>query len=153
MTMKRFHLTPFVRSGATSAPAIFAAVAAAAAFAAMPQAQAADLACHPDIQVDNDKPIAIKVLRLEYTVNGKTYTEGLANKTLARNESGTQDEHTWKSQKLQHAAAGLPITATRIEFKEDNSGAGDGFGPPKWSKSFAHSGTCQNSDTYRHAIN
>lgn len=119
--------------------------------AALP-AHAKDVFCKPDIQVNNNKSIAIKVLRIEYTVNGKTETESLANKTLARNTSGTDDEHTWKSQKLQHAGEGVAIPATRIEFKEDNSGAGDGFGPAKWSKSFPHGGTCQDSDTYHHTI-
>lgn len=150
--MKRPHLTTPVGAVARGAATTLGTAAVAAVLAAMPQAHAADLSCHPNIQVNNNKAIAIKVLRVEYTVSGKAYEEGLANKVLARNESGTQDEHTWKSQKLQHAAAGLPITSTRIRFKEDNSGAGDGFGPEKWSKSFPHGGTCQDSDTYHHTI-
>lgn len=150
--MKRPHFTTPVGAAARSDATTLGIAAVAAVLAAMPQAHAEDLACHPSFQVNNDKPIAIKVLRVEYTVSGKAHREGLANKVLARNESGTQDEHIWKNQKLQHAAAGLPITATRIEFKEDNSGTGDGFGPAKWSKSFPHGGTCQDSDTYHHTI-
>lgn len=120
--------------------------------AAQQPAHANDVFCKPNIKVNNNKSIAIKVLRLEYTVNGKAETEGLANKVLARNTSGTDDEYTWKSQKLQHAGEGVAIPSTRIEYKEDNSGSGDGFGPAKWSKSHAHSGTCQDSDTYSHTI-
>ena len=128
-------------------------IAMAAAFGAMSHAEAADTTCKPNIFVDNDKPYAIKVLRMAYRVNGGPWQEeGLANKTLARNESGTEDEHTWKSQKLQHLPKNNPLTEITIQYKEDNSGAGDGFGPPGWSTPSSHSGTCQDSDTYHHTI-
>ena len=128
-------------------------IATAAAFGAMPCAQAADTTCTPNIFVNNDKPFAIKVLKVAYRVNnGPWQEEGLANKTLARNESGKDDEHTWKSQKLQHVPKNNPLTDITIQYKEDNSGAGDGFGPPGWSTPSSHSGTCQDSDTYHHTI-
>jgi hypothetical protein len=128
-------------------------IAAAAVFGALPPAQAADTTCTPSIFVDNDKPHAIKVLKVAYRVNnGPWHEEGLANKTLARNESGKEDEHTWKSQKLQYLPKNNPLTDITIQYKEDNSGAGDGFGPPGWSTPSSHSGTCQDSDTYHHTI-
>jgi hypothetical protein len=129
------------------------AIAAAAAFGAMPHAQAADTTCEPNLSVDNDKPYAIKVLKFAYRVNGGPWQEeGLANKTLARNESGTEDEHTWKSQKLQHLPKNNKLSEITVQYKEDNSGSGDGFGPPGWSTPSSHSGTCQSSDTFHHAI-
>jgi hypothetical protein len=127
------------------------AFAAAVGVAASASAHAS-LKCKPDISVNNNKTHAIKVLRVEYTTGGKAYNEGLANKTLARNTSGLDDQHTWKSQTLPKVAVGNPITATRIEYKEDNSGSGDGFGPARWSGSFAHTGDCSNSRTYGHTI-
>ncbi len=134
-------------------------IATIAAFGALPPAEAADTTCTPNIFVNNNKPFAIKVLKVAYRVNGGAWQEeSLANKTLAKDTSGKDDEHTWKSQKLE-GSGGLdgvpknnPLTAITIQYKEDNSGAGDGFGPPGWSTPSAHSGTCQDSDTYHHTI-
>ena len=128
------------------------AIAAAAAFGAMSHARA-DNTCKPDLFVDSDKPVAIKVLKVAYRVdNGPWHEEGLANKTLAKNTSGTDDAHTWKSQRLQGVPKNNPLTDITIQYKEDNSGSGDGFGPPGWSTPSSHSGTCQDSDTYHHTI-
>jgi hypothetical protein len=125
----------------------------AGAFGVMPHAEAADTTCKPSLFVDNDKPIAVKVLKVAYRVNGGAWQEeGLANKTLAKNGSGKDDEHTWKSQKLQHVPRNNAITEIKVQYKEDNSGAGDGFGPAGWSTPSSHSGTCQDSDTYHHTI-
>jgi hypothetical protein len=139
----------------TTSRRVFAslALASAALCGGLPHASAAGLACQPSIFVNNNKAIAVKVLKVAYRVNnGAWKEEGLDNKTLARNESGTDDEHTWRSQKLQDIAEGLPLTEITIQYKEDNSGGGDGFGPPGWSTPSSHSGTCQDSDTYHHTI-
>ena len=93
------------------------------------------------------------MLKVAYRVdNGPWHEEGLANKTLAKNTSGTDDAHTWKSQRLQGVPKNNPLTDITIQYKEDNSGSGDGFGPPGWSTPSSHSGTCQDSDTYHHTI-
>jgi hypothetical protein len=129
------------------------AIAAAAAVGALSNAHAADTTCTPNLFVNNDKPFAIKVLKLAYRVNGGAWEEeGLSDRKLAKNTSGKDDEHTWKSQKLQHVPKNNPLNEITIQYKEDNSGAGDGFGPPGWSTPSAHSGTCQDSDTYHHTI-
>lgn len=114
---------------------------------ALPPASAANIECKPTVKVTNEKGASIKVLRFEYTVLGKAHKEGLANKRLAPNET-----EEWKSQKLQHAATGLVITSTRVEYKDDNSGAGDGYGPAKWSPAFPHSFTCNDNHNYIHVI-
>jgi hypothetical protein len=125
------------------------ASAFALSFGFVSVAAAADLACHPDVKVTNKKPIAIKVLRFSYTADGD-FNEGLANKKLSPGES-----HTWKSQKLQGVAVGNSISATKIEFKDDTSGAkslSDPWGPPKWSKSFPQGGDCKDTSTYVQVI-
>jgi hypothetical protein len=118
-------------------------------FGAPPQAAANDLACPADIFVMNRKGASIKVLKFEYTVRGKTYTEGLDNKRLAPGE-----EEEWHSVKLQHAAIGNVISSTRVEFKDDNSGAGDGYGPPRWSAPHPHTDSyeCIKGRNYAHYI-
>ena len=42
------------------------------------------------------------------------------------------------------------ISNTRVEYKQDNSGAGDGYGPPRMSGFFPHSTTytCQDDRNY-----
>jgi hypothetical protein len=96
--------------------------------------------CAADVVVENKKPLAIKVLRFEYRVGGKTFTEPLANKRLAKGE-----RETWRTQNLGHVNDGQVITTTRVEFKEDTSGVGspigDPYGPPKWSDYHDHSST------------
>jgi hypothetical protein len=132
-----------------------AAVVVVVSFGMFTPVEAVDLSCHPDIFVKNLKPTAIKVLRIEYThTNGDksstTDNEGLANKKLSKNE-----KNTWKSQKLQHASEGLPITSTRIEYKDDTSGVknlSDPWGPAVWSKSFPHEGNCTSTTTYHQDI-
>jgi hypothetical protein len=128
-----------------------AAVAAAltVSFGAASQAGAAGLECKADIVAENKKDISIKVLRFEYEVLGKTYTEPLANKRLAPGE-----RETWPTQKLAHAANGNLITTTRLEYKDDTSGTGspigDPYGPPKWSDYHPHTPTyvCFNGRDY-----
>jgi len=114
-------------------------------------ASADDLHCAPAVIVTNGKPASIKVLNFKYktaTGGNTVFTEGLANKKLAANG----EEHTWKSQKLNDAATGIVVTSTAIEYKNDNSGAGDGYGPPKTSKWITRSYTCNDSHTYPHTI-
>ena len=134
-------------------------IATAAVFGALPHAQAADTTCTPSFFVNNNKPFAIKVLKVAYRVNnGAWQEESLDNKTLAKDTSGKDDEHTWKSQKLEgsNGLGGVPrnnpLTDITIQYKEDNSGDGDGFGPSGWSTPSSHGGTCQDSDTYHHTI-
>lgn len=123
------------------------AAALAVSFGAASPAVAARIECKPTIKVENKKPASIKVLKLEYTVLGKAHDEGLDNKRLA---AGEEDE--WRSVRLQDAAIGNVISATRVQFKNDNSGAGDGYGPAVWSKSFPHSFNCGDNHNYIHVI-
>jgi hypothetical protein len=107
----------------------------ALSFGVTSQADAGDLKCEPDVFVKNNKATAIKVLRFEYTVLGKEEkVESLVNKRLAPGET-----EEWPTQKLKEAAEGNAIISTRVEFKNDNSGGGDGWGSPKWSLPHGHS--------------
>lgn len=110
---------------------------------------AANLACKPDVEVTNKKPASIKVLKFKYKVAGSNtvHTEGLNNKKLAVNET-----EEWRSQKLGHAATGIVVTDTAVEYKDDNSGAGDGYGPVRSSPWFPHTFTCGDNHTYKHTI-
>lgn len=127
---------------------IVAAIAVlAASLAAVSSASAANIECKPNVRVTNKKGASIKVLRFEYTVQGKAHNEGLTNKRLAPNET-----ENWPSQKLGYAATGIVVTSSRIEYKNDNSGAGDGYGPPVWSPSVTHTYTCNDSHNYIHVI-
>jgi hypothetical protein len=113
-------------------------------------ATAANLHCTPkEIIVTNKKPASIKVLNFKYKVAGsdKVFTEGLDNKKLAPNET-----EEWKTQRLNHAATGVVITETAIEFKNDNSGDGDGYGKPEMSRWFPRTYTCGANHTYPHEI-
>ena len=118
--------------------------------ATAPRARAQRLACAPSIIAHNNKEIAIKVIRFKYKVAGDntTWYEALDNKVLA---AGEQDK-TWRRVTLQHAARGIVITETAVEYKNDNSGSGDGFGAPVWSAWFPHTYTCGDNHTYPHAI-
>lgn len=111
-------------------------------------ADAAKLACKPDVQVTNGKTKAIKVLRFGYKdADGKDRTEGLDNKKLASGE-----EETWKNQKLQHVAEGNPISDIRIEYRDDTSGEGkpsDPWGPAKWTAWYTQTGDCTDSRVYK----
>jgi hypothetical protein len=129
--MNSLHYTTTVLHRRARALAPLAA-ALALGLGAASQAQAVP-ACKIDLVVRNDQPKSVKVLRLEYTVLGVKHYEPLLNKRLAPGE--TED---WQNQALQHAAEGAYISNTRVEYKEDNSGAGDGYGPPKWSDYFPH---------------
>ena len=124
------------------------AVALAVSFGATP-AGAGGLECEPDVYVENRKGASIKVLKFEYTVNGTKHVESLVNKRLAPGE----EEH-WFGQKLSEAATGILITSTRVQYKNDNSGAGDGYGPPVWSDSHPHTPTyvCLAGRNYAHYI-
>jgi hypothetical protein len=107
------------------------------------------LNCLPDVHAENRKPFSIKVLRFAYTVNGVEYIESLANKRLAPGETAW-----WNGQRLAHAGVDAYIQSTRIEFKDDNSGAGDGYGPAKWSDPQPHTEgyRCLNGRNYAHYI-
>ncbi|MDH5348685.1 MAG: hypothetical protein OEY60_14615 [Nitrospira sp.] len=122
-------------------------VALALSFGTASQASAAKLACKPDIKVKNEKPWAIKVLSIDYKHdNGEIDTEGLANKKLSRNET-----EEWKNQKLQHVAAGNPITGIRVEYRDNTSGQGkprDPWGAARKTVFYGQSGDCTNSTTY-----
>jgi hypothetical protein len=121
--------------------------ALALSFGAVSQAGAADLACKPTIIVTNSKGASIKVLAFDYKVAGKEETENLSNKRLAVGET-----EEWKSVKLQHAATGIDVTSTRIQFKNDNSGAGDGYGPVETSNWINRPYFCTDGHTYPHTI-
>ena len=112
-------------------------------------AMAANLACKPDVKVVNNKPASIKVLNFKYKVSGDEHTEGLNNRKIGANG----DKETWKSQKLGHAAKDNVITSIAVDFKNDNSGAGDGYGPSTESAWFTQSGGCNNDRTYTITIN
>lgn len=105
---------------------------------------AANLHCRPDVKVVNEKPASIKVLKFKYKVNGDSHTEGLNNRKIAANG----DDDTWKSQRLNHVAEGIAITDIAVEYKNDNSGAGDGYGPAVSTSWFTQTGTCDNGRTY-----
>lgn len=106
---------------------------------------AANLHCRPDVKVVNEKPASIKVLKFKYKVNGgEPESEGLNNRKIGANG----DDETWKSQRLNHAAEGIAITDIAVEFKNDNSGAGDGYGPAVSTTWLTQTGTCNNNRTY-----
>jgi hypothetical protein len=98
-----------------------------------PQATAQSLKCKPFVHVTNNKPAAIKVTKFLYKVAGSNdvNTESLNNKRLAPRERGD-----WPHQTLKEAATGVVVTSTAVEYKNDNSGAGDGWGPPHESHWF-----------------
>ena len=125
-----------------------AAAALALSLGAASQAHAVP-ACKPDVFVKNEQSASIKVLRFLYTVNGREESESLVNKRLAPGET-----EEWPNQALNHAAEGNFISNTRVEFKRDNSGAGDGYGPPEMSGFFPHSSsyTCLNDRNYWLAV-
>jgi hypothetical protein len=121
------------------------------------QVNAANLKCKPNVEVINGKGAAIKVLSFRYTTsNGAENTEGLANDKLsAKVTQGTKktDRHTWKNQTLGDVAEHNPITSTRIEYRDDTSGTGNGpWGTPHFSDPFPQAGDCLNSHTYSHTI-
>lgn len=122
----------------------FLAFSALAAIGLCNTAMAANLACKPDVKVINEKPASIKVLNFKYKVGGDDHTESLNNRKIGANG----DNETWKSQKLGHAAKDNVITAIAIDFKNDNSGDGDGYGPSTPSAWFTQSGGCTDSRTY-----
>jgi hypothetical protein len=113
-------------------------------------ATAANLHCTPkEVIVTNKKSASIKVLNFKYKVEGsdKVHTEGLGNKRLAPDE-----REEWKNQRLNHAATGVVVTETAIEYKNDNSGDGDGYGKPEMSKWFPRTYKCGSNHTYPHDI-
>jgi hypothetical protein len=116
---------------------------------ALERPRADPLNCKPNLHAQNRKSFSIKVLRFAYTVNGVEHIESLANKRLAPGET-----EWWNSQRLAHAAVDSYISSTRIEFKDDNSGAGDGYGPAKWSDPQPHTEgyRCLNGRNYAHYI-
>ena len=144
-------MNPFNQTSRGRRRCALSALAAAltVSFGAVAPSRADDLSCHGDIFVMNRKGASIKVLRFEYTVNGKTYTEALDNKRLA-----PQEEQEWHNVKLQHVAEGVLIRSTRVEIKDDTSGAGDGYGPAHWSVPHPHSSTyvCVAGRNYAHYI-
>jgi hypothetical protein len=79
---------------------------------------------------------------------GTEFSESLVNKRLAPNET-----ENWPSQTLRHAATGIVITSSRVEFKNDNSGAGDGLRSAVMSSAFPHSYICSDGHNYIHTIN
>ena len=135
-----------------SLSAIAAAAALMAAFA--PQAGAESLKCKAAVEVFNDKPTAIKVLRFAYkTPDGNCSSkdgcnEGLSNKTLAPGES-----HTWPQQTLGKVAEGNPIDAVAVEYKDDTSGQkspSDPWGKAHWSDWHLKPGDdCKDGHTYK----
>jgi hypothetical protein len=133
--------------------------ALAVSLGAMSQAHAADLACKPDIFAKNRKAAAIKVVGLEYTTQAtgkgsKTdpWPEALSNKRLAPNE-----EADWNKVKLQHAAEDNWIRSTRVQYRNDTSGASnpsDAWGEVVWSEWHDHTETyrCLTDRNYAHYI-
>jgi hypothetical protein len=125
---------------------------ALAAFAAVSlgnSASAAAVHCKPDVEVTNKKGASIKVLTFKYKIAGNpnAFTEGLANKRLARNE-----KEEWPSQTLNNAANGVVITSSAVEFQNDNSGSGGGYGPRQTSAWHPHSFECGGNHTYKHTV-
>ena len=108
-------------------------------------------ACKIDVFVKNEQSASIKVLRFKYWVKDKPgdHFESLSNKRLAPGETAE-----WPNQALRQAGEGNLITNTWVEYKRDTSGVGspigDPYGPPEWSKPFAHSSTyvCLNDRNY-----
>jgi hypothetical protein len=107
---------------------------------------AAKLSCKPDVTIYNHKGGSIKALNFKYKVAGddRVFTEGLNNRKIG----ASGDHETWKSQTLKGAADGVTITSIAIEYKDDNSGNGDGYGKREESSWFSQSGACNNNRTY-----
>ena len=129
--------------------ALFAAASTLAlSVGVMSQAHAVS-ACKIDVFVKNEQSASVKVLKFFYTVNGHEYHESLVNKRLAPGETAE-----WPNQALAHAAEGNWISNTHVEFKPNNSGAGDGYGPVESSEDFTHSSTytCLNDRNYWLAV-
>ena len=132
--------------------AISRTLVATAALAAMGLGNAAFAAavnCKPNVEVTNKKGASIKVLTFKYKIAGssETFTEGLANKKLSANE--TED---WPSQTLNHAANGVVITSSAVEFQNDASGSGGGYGPRRTSAWHPHTFECGGNHTYKHNV-
>ena len=129
-----------------------AAVAAALTvlFGAASPAVADGLHCTPDVFVKNRKGASIKVLKFAYQRKGEEpKVESLVNKRLAPGE-----QERWPSQRLSDAAPDHYIVQTAVQYKNDNSGAGDGYGPAVWSEWHPHTETytCQAGRNYAHFI-
>jgi hypothetical protein len=127
----------------------FFAVATIALAGTTAPATAGPLECGPWVNSRNNKPAAIKVTKFLYKVAGSNdeHTESLDNKKLAPGERGE-----WPHQTLRHAATGIVITSTAVEYKNDNSGAGDGWGSPHKSHWVAHSFTCNDEHNYNQDV-
>lgn len=135
------------------------AAALAVSFGALSQAHAANLACKPDIFAKNRKAAAIKVVGFEYTTKATgegsksdPWRESLSNKRLAPGE-----EVDWNKVKLQHAAEDNWIRSTRVQFRNDTSGASnpsDAWGELVWSDWHDHNETyrCLTDRNYAHYI-
>ena len=105
----------------------------------------ANVKCKPNVRVTNQKGASIKVINFKYKIGNNTvHTEGLANKILTQNET-----ENWPSQSLNDAATGVVITATAVDFQDDN---GPGYGPTRTSAWFPHSFTCNDSHNYIQTI-
>lgn len=133
---------------AISRTLVASAAIAALAGLALP-ASAAKVNCKPAVEVTNKKGAAIKVVKFLYKIEGNpnAKSEGLANKNLAREET-----ETWPSQTLNFAANGVVITSSAVEYRDDNSGSGGGYGPVKTSAWHPHSFKCGSNHTYKHDV-
>jgi len=110
-----------------------------------PQATADSAKCRPNVRATNNKPTAIKVTKFKYKVAGsnEVFTESLVNKKLTSGET-----ENWPSQTLRYATKGVVVSSTAIEYKNDTSGAGDGWGAPVTSNWFDHTFECGDNHNY-----
>jgi hypothetical protein len=140
------------RSARHPVATIALAVALLAAFGGA--ADAATLKCKAKVQVFNDKPTAIKVLRFAYrTPDGQCKgnegcNEGLSNQKLA---GGAQ--FIWPEQTLDRVAEGNPIDAVAVEYQDDTTGQkspSDPWGKAHWTDWHLKPGNdCKDGHTYK----
>lgn len=145
----RFGILPIQSTTHRRALLVFAGVltfaSVATAFLSNTSPVLANVKCKPDVKVTNNKGASIKVLNFKYKIgSGTVYTEGLANKVVGKNDS-----NTWNTQSLNHAATGIVITETAIEYKDDT---GRGYGPSKTSSWTSHTSACNSAKDYNHVI-
>jgi hypothetical protein len=132
--------------------ALAAALALLAAFAS--EAGAETLKCKAKVQVFNDKPTAIKVLRFAYrTPDGQCKGSDGCNEQLANKKLAGGEQYTWPEQTLGNVAAGNPINAVAVEYQDDTSGQkspSDPWGKAQWTYWHLKPGDdCKNGHTYK----
>jgi hypothetical protein len=118
-----------------------------------PGAGAETLKCKAHVEVFNEKPTAIKVLRFAYqTPDGACDSKNGCNEGLSNRKLAPGETYTWPEQTLGNVAAGNPVSAVAVEYQDDTSGVknpSDPWGKAHWTYWFLKPGDCKDGHTYK----